>query len=42
ATYPVQYATGIQLVINQAKADQLGITIPDDIAQNAIFVGEGE
>ena len=42
ATYPVQYATGIQLVINRAKAEQLGIAIPDDIAQNAIFVGEGE
>jgi putative tryptophan/tyrosine transport system substrate-binding protein len=42
ATYPVQYASGIELVINQEKADQLGIKIPDDIAQNAVYVKQGE
>lgn len=34
-TMPVQYAENPELVINETAADELGITIPDDIKSNA-------
>ena len=38
ATYPVQFVTKNDVYINQAKADALGLTIPADIAKDAIYV----
>lgn len=36
-TMPIQYAENPELVINETAADELGITIPDDIKATAIL-----
>jgi len=37
---PIQYPDEVDLVINQEKADQLGINIPDNISTEATEINE--
>ncbi|NLD31314.1 MAG: peptide ABC transporter substrate-binding protein, partial [Trichococcus flocculiformis] len=38
ATYPVQLVKENSVYINQAKVDELGLTIPEEIKADAVFV----